>query len=73
MTEYEARFVSVGDLLVYIQPSNKWTEYCLVLSRNYPWGQNLSKAPAALIFKILVVSKSNFHVLDIPYLWLEKL
>jgi hypothetical protein len=73
MTEYEARFVSVGDLLVYIQPSNKWTEYCLVLRRNYPRGRNLSNAPTALIFKILVVSKSNFHVLDIPYLWLEKL
>lgn len=73
MTEYEARFVSAGDLLVYVQPSNKWTEYCLVLSRNYPRLQNLSSDLAALIFKVLVISKSNFHVLDIPYLWLEKL
>lgn len=73
MTEYEARFVSVGDLLVYVQPSNKWTEYCLVLGRNYPKLQNLSNMPSALIFKILVISKNNFHVLNVPYLWVEKL
>jgi hypothetical protein len=75
MTEYEAKTVSIGDLLRYNDPYRRDTrspisEYCLVLGHRY--AESRDPNPTRL-FKILITSQNSFRVLNIPYPWLDKL
>ena len=71
MTEQEAKTVSVGDLLHY--SDNERDHLCLFLGRpteEHVWDPIPGRS---MLFKLLITSKNRYCVLDIPYLWLDKL